>query len=60
MAEGEAKVHFPVDPAPSPALQPVNPAGQQGQDQVEQPAQSQELEVTIHHFLFASVTFSQR
>ena len=33
MAEGEAEV--PVDPGPT--LQLVNPAGQQGQDQVEQP-----------------------
>ena len=60
MAEGEAEVQFPVDPAPGPALQLVTPAGQQGQDQVEQPAQPQELEVTIHDFLFAFVTFSQR
>ena len=59
MAEGEAEVQFPVDPAPGRALQPVNPTGQQSQDQVQQPAQPQELEVTIHDVLFAFVTFSQ-
>lgn len=60
MAEGEALVQFPVEPASSPPLQPVNPAGQQGQDQVEKPAQPQELEVTIQDLLFAFITSSQR
>ena len=44
----------------TPIVIPVNLAGQQGQDQVEQPAEPQELEVTIHDLLFAFVRFSQR